>query len=312
MAPPVRKPKKELTIEKLRGMIPTTASRSRRRQFVGKLRTLVQREKAAKRRSRKKQEERGEEVVRQTPNTIESLRVKDDTVVEDDAEIAEADEVDEFATYMSGERPPKLLLTTSPNPSKQLLAFIKELVLIVPSMYYYKRGTYRLQSIVKYATNKEFTDVLVLAEHRKKPCGLYICHLPEGPTSFFRLTNVKLAQEMYGSAALTTHSPEVILNNFTTRLGRRVARQLMALFPQKPEFRGRRAVCFHNQRDFIFFRHHRYIFCNGGGKCRLQEIGPRFTLKLRWLQQGVFDTRKGLMEYEWRPDSQVDRKKVYL
>jgi len=32
------------------------------------------------------------------------------------------------------------------------------------------------------------------------------------------------------------------------------------LFPQKPEFKGRRVVTFHNQRDFIFFRHHRYVF----------------------------------------------------
>lgn len=30
--------------------------------------------------------------------------------------------------------------------------------------------------------------------------------------------------------------------------------------PQDPTFRGRRVVTFHNQRDFIFFRHHRYIF----------------------------------------------------
>lgn len=56
----------------------------------------------------------------------------------------------------------------------------------------------------------------------------------------------------------------------------------------------------------------RYIFCNGGSKCRLQEIGPRFTLKLRWLQHGVFNGKSGLMEYEWRPDSQVDRKKLFL
>lgn len=33
---------------------------------------------------------------------------------------------------------------------------------------------------------------------------------------------------------------------------------IQALFPQDPEFKGRRVVTFHNQRDFIFFRHHRY------------------------------------------------------
>lgn len=97
---------------------------------------------------------------------------------------------------------------------------------------YLQRNNYRIQSIVKYATNKEFTDVVILAEHLKRPSGIYICHLPEGPTSFFKLTNVKLAKEMKGSAATTTHLPEVILNNFASRLGRRTARQLAALFPQ--------------------------------------------------------------------------------
>lgn len=29
----------------------------------------------------------------------------------------------------------------------------------------------------------------------------------------------------------------------------------------------------------------------------LQELGPRFTLKMRWLQEGTFDTQFG--EYEW-------------
>lgn len=58
-------------------------------------------------------------------------------------------------------------------------------------------------------------------------------------------------------------------------------------------------VTFHNQRDFIFVRHHRYIYKKEGDKTRakLQELGPRFTLKMRWLQEGTFDTEFG--EYEW-------------
>jgi ribosome production factor 1 len=45
-----------------------------------------------------------------------------------------------------------------------------------------------------------------------------------------------------------------VLNNFGTRLGRRVGRMLGSLFHQEPQFRGRRVATFHNQRDFIFFR----------------------------------------------------------
>ncbi|CAN0088341.1 unnamed protein product, partial [Ectocarpus fasciculatus] len=53
-----------------------------------------------------------------------------------------------------------------------------------------------------------------------------------------------------------------------------------------------------------FVRFHRYIFAEGKGegdtkktRARLQELGPRFTLKMRWLQEGTFDTQFG--EYEW-------------
>ena len=68
---------------------------------------------------------------------------------------------------------------------------------------------------------------------------------------------------------------------------------------QQPQFEGRQVVTFHNQRDFIFVRHHRYIYKKENDKvrARLQELGPRFTLKLKWLQEGTFDSESG--EYEW-------------
>ena len=68
-----------------------------------------------------------------------------------------------------------------------------------------------------------------------------------------------------GHGKVTAHKPEVILNNFTTRLGHTVARMLASLFPQEPQFQGRRAVTFHNQRDFVFIRHHRRGEGRGGG-----------------------------------------------
>jgi len=110
----------------------------------------------------------------------------------------------------------------------------------------------------------------------------------------------------------TEHDPEIVLNNFDTKMGHRIGRMLSSLFPQRPEFVGRRVVTFHNQRDFIFVRHHRYMFSDDGKKANLQELGPRFTMKLMTLQRGTFDTKFG--EYEWiyRPDMQVSRKKFYL
>ena len=106
---------------------------------------------------------------------------------------------------------------------------------------------------------------------------------------------------------------------------------IQSLFPQDPNFRGRRVVTFHNQRDFIFFRHHRYVFetkekkdasKDKAGKgtnppqekviARLQECGPRFTLKLVSLQHGTFDTKGG--EYEWvhKPEMDTSRRRFFL
>ena len=102
--------------------------------------------------------------------------------------------------------------------------------------------------------------------------------------------------------------PEIVMNNFTTRLGHRCQRQLAALFPQRPNYRGRRVIAFHNQRDFVFFRHYRYAFRKEFSKTSLQEIGPRFCLKMRYMQHGVFDAKHGEYEFVWRPDSQANRK----
>lgn len=59
---------------------------------------------------------------------------------------------------------------------------------------------------------------------------------------------------LQGHGRASSHRPELILNNFDTRLGRRLGRMLASLFHQDPQFRGRRVATFHNQRDFIFFR----------------------------------------------------------
>ena len=79
-------------------------------------------------------------------------------------------------------------------------------------------------------------------------------------------------------------------------------------FPPLPEFQGRQVVTLHNQRDFLFFRRHRYVAIayhdsvqlpqadaavssryafRSTEKVALQEIGPRFTLKLRSLKKGL-------------------------
>lgn len=285
-------------------------NKHKRSQLVSIMKREKKRVLTKQRRGRKEAEARGEDVVRQEPRTIEKMRKADETIVPpEDSEVEDDEDMDEFEKYFKGNTTPKILITTQKKPSSKCFDFLKELIHVIPNAFYYPRKEFPFKKICEFASNRGFTDILLFHEKAKEIQGVYICHLPKGPTSYWRLTRLKLGQEMRGGATCNaSHNPELILNNFVTRLGRRVGRQLAALFPQKPDFQGRRSITFHNQRDFVFFRHYRYNFKDDGTKCKLQEIGPRFTLKCRYVQHGTFDSKEGEYEFIWRPDSQVDRK----
>jgi len=126
------------------------------------------------------------------------------------------------------------------------------------------------------------------------------------------------------------------------------------MLPKQPEFEGRQVVTLHNQRDFIFFRRHRYVFRDGTlsrspnclyptfsflfflfpipgkglmvvEKVGLQELGPRFTMKLLWIKRGIAgsgeeskismdgkETGNGEVEWAWKPELETSRRKFFL
>lgn len=236
-------------------------------------------------------------------HTIESLREKDQTTItnledSDNEELRKELQLDDFSNYFERSYEPKVLITFADNPVTKTRKFGLELGRIFPNALVKIRNKSSVKNICKSAVREEYTDVVIINEDRRQPNGLLVIHLPNGPTAHFKLSNVKLTSDMKRDhKEITKHRPEVILNNFTTRLGLTVGRMLGALFHHDPEFRGRRAVTFHNQRDYIFFRHHRYEFTKEGKRVKLRELGPRFTLKLRSLQEGTFDSKTG--DYTW-------------
>jgi len=51
-----------------------------------------------------------------------------------------------------------------------------------------------------------------------------------------------MPKKIRGHGTPTGHRPELILNNFNTRLGHRMGRMLACLFPYDPQFKGRQVV----------------------------------------------------------------------
>ncbi len=298
-----------------------------------------------------------------TQRTIDNTRAHDETYVDvDDEEIQGEEEMDEFASYFKGKATPKLCLTTSVKPAGPVYSFIRELLYVFPNSFFYPRRHFPITRLVEEANENGFTDLLIFNEDHNKVNGLTLVHLPHGPTANFKLSSVRLNKEIEGHATLGhLAKPEIILNRFTTRLGQRVARMLAALFHQEPNFRGRRVMTFHNQRDFVFFRHHRYIFEKVDAdnlvksirdkeskrkhkrkakkigqeerdiaddktklmegetiindnkiRARIQEVGPQFTMKLRWIQHGVYDSDAGEMEWKKSGEMGNSKRKFYL
>lgn len=352
---PINTSKTTKTVRKNPGRI---TNRLKRSEVYGKYLTQ---KRALKNEARQRAKEQGtttplgEEVLKKQPKTIENTREIEPTLVLNDPEV-EADEADdEFAPYFSTEQQPKVLITTRPAPSQNLFYFIADLQKLIPGLHFYPRKSYSIKEICAFASHRDFTHLIVLSEKSKRCNGMTISHLKHhdstgmaGPTAFFKLTSVITSKNIPHHGASTQHVPELNLHGFGTRLGHRVGRLLGSLFPQNAQFQGRQVASFHNQRDFIFVRHHRYIFEQNNNKtkqsqasskmatatveattkdtttatatssepnvkARLQELGPRFTLKLRWLQEGTFDTKYG--EYEWihkRKEMDTTRRKFHL
>ena len=311
--------------------VPEIGNKIKRAQVVQRLKKEGEKANRLARRQRQKEAEAlGEAApdLSKQQRTLESTREADDTVVQPgDDEVAAEDSFDEFAAHFSGTQLPRTVVTTGQNPSKKLLGFMEEVVSLLPNTEYRQRGDIPIKSVVQAATKRNFTMLMVFTEgsgggsagkKSKKSQSLWLVKLPHGPTARFKVSSVVMPEAIRGHGRPTNHRPELILNNFSTRLGHRLGRMLGCLVPHDPQFRGRQVLTMHNQRDFIFFRHHRYIFEEKGeGKkkrvaARLQELGPRFTLRLKSLQLGTFDTQHG--EYEWRhkPELDTSRRRFHL
>lgn len=237
--------------------------------------------------------------------------------------------------FNTAEHDPKVLITTSINSTLHWEAQL--LTSLFPNSRYIKRTAhhhsykYSIREIAKYAANRDFTHVAILQEElvHKKPRGLDIIHLPDGPMFHFTISNWVEGARIPGHGNPTNHYPELILNGFRTPLGLLTAHLFKSLFPPRPDIQGRQAVTLHNQRDYIFLRRHRYVFRDkrateksiqgADGKpvkgvedirAGLQELGPRFTLKLRRVDKGI--QRMSGQEWEWKAHDEKVRTRFNL
>ncbi|KAI0234428.1 U3 small nucleolar ribonucleoprotein IMP4 [Lamellibrachia satsuma] len=72
----------------------------------------------------------------------------------------------------AGVEDPKIMITTSRDPSSRLKMFAKEMRLIFPNSQRINRGNYEIKQLVQACRSNEVTDLLIVSEHRGNPADL--------------------------------------------------------------------------------------------------------------------------------------------
>lgn len=229
----------------------------------------------------------------------------------------ELDLDDEYA-QLSGIVDPRILVTTSRDPSARLAAFAKEIRLLLPTAVRLNRGNLILPDLVKSAQSAGLSDIILLHEHRGTPTALTISHFPHGPTVSFSLHNVVLRHDIPGSVRGTVSEsyPHLIFDGFTSKLGERVVKVLKHIFPPREAITsknkvGHRVVTFKNIEDSIEVRHHVFVR-TGFDSVELSEVGPRMTMRPFEIRSGTLENKDGDVEWHLTQYTRTAKKKNYL
>ncbi|KAK4546937.1 hypothetical protein LTR36_001669 [Oleoguttula mirabilis] len=226
-------------------------------------------------------------------------------------------ELDDEYSYLSGVVDPRILVTTSRDPSSRLGSFAKEIRLLLPTAIRLNRGNLVLPNLVGSAKSSGLTDLILLHEHRGTPTALTISHFPHGPTASFSLHNVVLRHDIPNASRGTVSEsyPHLIFEGFTTPLGKRVVKILQHLFPPRDVSGaaklGSRIVTFKNIEDSIEVRHHVFVK-TGYQSVELAEVGPRMTMRLFEIRQGTAENKEGDVEWHMNQYTRTSKKKDYL
>lgn len=218
--------------------------------------------------------------------------------------------VDDEYSALSGLVDPKVIVTTSRDPSSRLSQFTKEIKLLFPTAVRLNRGNYIMPNLVSACQSSGTTDLVVVHEHRGVPTSLTVSHFPHGPTAFFTLHNVVLRHDIIGAGNQSEAHPHLIFENFTSKLGKRVETILKHMFPPGVKKDSPRVITFSNDGDFISVRQHVYVKTRDG--VEIAEVGPRFEMRLYELRLGTLENKDADVEWALRRFVRTANRKDYL
>lgn len=186
-------------------------------------------------------------------------------------------------------RLPKAMVTTSRNPSSQLLHFSKHLALILNAEHS-MRGQMCEEEISEIAHKYEYTCVIILHENRGRPNALFVSYFPFGPTIKFTIIDHFITRRSLPLA------PKVyfICDNMDGDVGLKIKSRLELLFPKCDH--ARRIVSLVNRSDVIAFRHY---LIEKEAKVKLNKSFG-MDLKAYEIRRGTFEA-EGELDWVYKP-----------
>jgi len=208
----------------------------------------------------------------------------------------------------AGVEDPKIIVTTSRDPSSRLKQFAKEIKLMFPNSLRINRGNHGIDNLVQACNGNGVTDLIVLKETRGNPDGMVVCHLPHGPTAYFTLYNTILRHDIPNVGTMSEEFPHLLFHGFETPLAQRVRDILKYLFPV-PKDESKRVVTFYQKDDYVLFRHNVYSKDVETRRIKLKEVGPRFEMFCFKILLGTIDqTDSADVEWEYAPYKRTAKK----
>jgi U3 small nucleolar ribonucleoprotein protein IMP4 len=139
---------------------------------------------------------------------------------------------------------------------------MKEMALIFPNCTRVNRGSSKLwglgalvvKDLVAHCQEKNYSDLVIVHEHRGEPDGIIVSHMPLGPTIYFGIKNCVMRHDLETRPGIiqlilvdpmSEAYPHLIFDGFHSKLGERIAAILKHLFPV-PKSESRRVITFSN------------------------------------------------------------------
>lgn len=170
-------------------------------------------------------------------------------------------------------------ITTSNKPTKKTLHFIKDFMNIIPKSVFLDRKRIVKNRMFLYFKKKGIKNVIIFTEKKGILNELLLFNLDIKITFCFKIESAMLKRNLVVKSQKTSHDPELMFFNFKDELGLILGFGLHSLFNNRPSFQGRQLLVFYLSKNILFVRYFRYIFSFSGNDVRLQELGPRLSLR---------------------------------